>query len=118
MEFGVSPILLSRKKVGFRDEVIHQGRIPTRQEALDYGQAILDIARPILKQVKEKCPAGIQKTVLHNLEECRTRATETCPISTMAIRTILSLSIAEPGYDEHSLEESLGDLRRWEIGSV
>lgn len=114
-EFGMPPTLLSRNKVDFRDEVIHQGRIPTRQEALDYGQAVLDIVRPTLKQVKEKYPNGVQKTVLQHLKECRASENDTCPVSTMATRTILSLSVAEPDYDERSLEESLADLRRWSL---
>ena len=63
-EFGTPPTLLSNRKVQFRNEVIHKGKIPTRQEALDYGQAVLDVIRPILKQVKEKYPEGVQKTVV------------------------------------------------------
>jgi hypothetical protein len=114
-EFGMSPTLLSRDNVDFRDEVIHQGRIPIRQEALNYGQAVLDVVRPILKQVKKKYPNGVQKTVFQHLKDCRSSADDTCPVSTMTIRTILSLAVAEPGYDERSLEESLTDLRRWEL---
>jgi hypothetical protein len=114
-EFGIPPILLARKKVDFRDEVIHQGRIPTRQEALDYGQAILDIVRPILKQVKEKYPNGVNKTVFQHLKECRSTENDKCQVSTMFIRTILSLAVAEPGYDERSLEGSLADLRQWRL---
>lgn len=113
-EFGTPPALLSRKNVDFRDEVIHQGRIPTRQEALDYGQAVHDIVRPILKQVKEKCPNGVQKTIVQHLNECRASGIDIVPVSTMALRTILSLSVADPVYDKRSLEESLTDLRRWE----
>jgi len=114
-EFGMPPILLSRDNVDFRDEVIHQGRIPTRQEALNYGQAVLDVVRPVLKQVKKKYPNGVQKTVFQHLKDCRLDANDICPVSTMTIRTILSLAVAEPGYDERSLEESLTDLRRWEV---
>jgi hypothetical protein len=112
-EFGMPPTLLSRNKMDFRDEVIHQGRMPERQEALDYGQAVLDIVRPILKQVKEKFPNGVQKTVLQHLKECCGSKNETYPISTMCVRTILSLAVTEHGYDEPSLEELIADLRRW-----
>lgn len=109
------PTLLSRNKMDFRDEVIHQGRIPTRQEALDYGQAVLDAVRPILNQVKGKYPNGVKKTVFQHLKECRATENDKCQVSTMFIRTILSLAVAEPGYDERSLEESLADLRHWRL---
>ena len=39
------PMLLSRKRVEFRNEVIHKGRIPTIKEAICYGQAVVDIVR-------------------------------------------------------------------------
>lgn len=113
-EFGTPPTLLSNRKVQFRNEVIHKGKIPTRQEALDYGQAVLDVIRPILKQVKEKYPEGVQKTVFQHLKECRASEDNKRQVSTMAIRTILSLSITEPDYDDRSLEESLASLQRWD----
>lgn len=105
--------MLCRTKVDFRDEVIHQGRIPTRQEAIKYGQAILDIARPILKQIKEKHPDGVQKTVVQHLTECQSGKLGRCQTSTLAVSTILSLSIADPNHDERTLEESLAGLIRW-----
>ena len=113
-EFGTPPTLLSNRKVQFRNEVIHKGKIPTRQEALDYGQAVLDVIRPILKQVKEKYPEGVQKTVFQHLKGCRASEDNKRQVSTMAIRTILSLSITEPDYDDRSLEESLASLQRWD----
>jgi hypothetical protein len=112
-EFGRPPSLLSSSKVEFRNKVIHQGKIPSRQEALDYGQAILDIVRPILKQAKEKYPDGVRKTVDQHLRDCRAGGHEG-PVSTMFTRTIISLAVAEPTHDERSLEESVASLKRWE----
>ncbi len=111
-EFGVPPTLLSRSKMDFRDEVVHQGKIPSREEALKYGQAILDVVRPILKQISIKFPKGVQQTVFQHLHDCRSSTDDACPVSTMGISTILSLSVATPGYDERSLEEALKDLKR------
>lgn len=110
-EFGTPPTLLNDRKVKFRNEVIHKGKIPTRQEAIDYGQAVINIVRPILKQVKGKYLKGMQRTVFQHLKECRANKDNNRQVSTMAIGTILSLSITEPGYDDRSLEESLASLK-------
>ncbi len=108
------PKLLSNRKVKFRNEVVHKGKIPSRQEALDYGQAVLDVVRPILKQVKKKYPEGVRKTVFQHLNECRASEDNKRHISTMSIGTILNLSIVDPGHNDRSLEESLASLIRRE----
>lgn len=117
-EFGRPPTLLSDSKVRIRNKVIHQGTIPGRQEALDYGQAVLDVVRPIIRQVKERYQTGVQKTVSQHLKECRSSQDAKGPVSTMGIETILSLSAATPGHDKRSLEEAVAGLRKWgdEIG--
>lgn len=112
-EFGMSPTLLSNRNVHFRNEVIHKGKIPTRQEALAYGQAVLDVVRPILKEIKDKYRDGVNKTVFYHLKKCRTSENDKLPVSTMGIRTILSLSVATPGHDKQSLEDALAGLRKW-----
>lgn len=38
--YGRPPLLMSNSKIEFRNDVIHRGKIPTRQEAVEYGQAI------------------------------------------------------------------------------
>lgn len=111
-EFKSPPTLLNPKNVQFRNDVIHKGKIPTRQEALAYGQSVLNVVRPILKQVKELYPSGVQKTVSQHLEQCRGGADANRGASLMCIETILSLSNATPGRDERTLEECL-PVRRW-----
>lgn len=112
-EFGQPPILMSNNKVEFRNDVIHRGKIPARQEAVDYGQSVLDVLQPTLKQLKEKCTEGIQKTIFQHLKNSRTREDEKQPVSTMYIRTIVSLSTGESGHDERTLEKALSELKRW-----
>lgn len=111
-EFKSPPTLLSTTNVQFRNEVIHKGKIPTRQQALEYGQGVLDVVRPILKQVKELYPRGVQKTVFQHLEQCRGSVDANRGASLMGIDTILSLSNVTPGRDERSLDECL-PVRRW-----
>jgi hypothetical protein len=112
-EFGRAPSLLTNAKVSFRNDVIHKGRIPKRQEAIDYGQAVLDIVRPILRETKEKYPQGVEKSVFQHLRDCRGAADDGQAVATMAIPTILSLSVAEPGHDQRPMDQVLAALRPW-----
>lgn len=52
-ETGNKPILLCNNKIKLRNEVIHKGKIPSKDQSIDYGQAILDVVRPLLKNSKK-----------------------------------------------------------------
>ena len=114
LEFGRPPQLLSNDRVAFRNDVIHKGRIPTRAEALDYGQAVLNVVRPILKEAQERFPEGVKKTVFRQVSQSRTTADQGQPAATMAISTIISLSVADASHHARSLEEAVAGLVRWE----
>jgi len=49
LENGKPPKLLQDEWVSLRNRVVHQGRFPTREEAIAFGQAIADCATPILE---------------------------------------------------------------------
>ncbi len=54
LENGTLPKLLTENsQVKFRNDVVHNGKIPTRQEAIDFGQAVLDIIVPVLSKLNE-----------------------------------------------------------------
>jgi hypothetical protein len=115
--FGQSPNVLSNKKVQFRNDVIHRGKIPSRQEALEYGQAVLDIIRPELIRLRGKCPEGIQLATFHHLKSCRTEEDQGRTVGTICMATILSWSIGE-GINEPTLEKALLKLeerRRFDV---
>ena len=109
-EFGEKPDLLPNSKVKFRNEVIHKGKIPTKDEALNYGQAILDVVRPTLKILKKCYEESIQQVTLHHLSSSRLPSDDGKAVSTLGIRTIISLSW--PSNDERTLETALSQLPR------
>ena len=49
-----SPDLLPTKLVNFRNKVIHQGLIPTKDEAIKYGEKILDLIHEVLDELKKE----------------------------------------------------------------
>lgn len=116
-EFGQSPNVLSNSKVEFRNDVIHRGIIPSRQQAMEYGQAVLDVLRPDLIQLRDKCTEGFKAAILHHLGSCRTKDDKSRQVSTLYMATILGWSIGE-GRDDPSLEKALSALKTWTRLSV
>ncbi len=116
-EFGRSPSVLNNDKVRFRNDVIHRGKIPSRQQAMEYGQAVLDVMRPQLIQLRDKCPEGVKEATFHHLRSCRTEEDQSRQLSTLNISTIPGWSIGE-GHDDPSLEKALSALKNWKRLSV
>ena len=52
----VKPKVLSNKSVEFRNDVIHRGRIPSRDEAIDYGSQVLHVMFEPLRLLRRKYP--------------------------------------------------------------
>ena len=112
-QFGKKPDLLSNSKIQFRNEVIHKGKIPKKEQALGYGQAVLDIVRPLLILLKSDFSESVHQTVHNHLMNCRQDSDNKQPVSTMAISTIISISNGEPSHDKQTLIEAIENLRKW-----
>jgi hypothetical protein len=112
-ELRRTPPLLTNKRTAFRNEVIHRGRIPTRQEAVDYGQAVLDVMLPVLREAKEQFRIGVLKTIQEHLKHCQAQEDEGTNVITMDLLTIVSLSVDGSVRSAGNLEEALKNLVRW-----
>lgn len=110
LEIGCKPTLIDNKKIGFRNGVIHKGIIPTKEQALEYGQAVLDVIRPLLKTLKKDYDEAISEVVFQHLKNIRTPSDDGAPVSTMCLTTILSLSYVEPTHQTQSLIEAISEL--------
>ena len=112
-ETGNKPSLLSNSKVKFRNEVIHKGKIPNKEQALEYGQAVLDVIKPLLNLLKTDYSEAVGNATFRHLSNTRNSSDDGMPVATMCISTIISLSNGEPSHDQRDLEEALNQLRRW-----
>lgn len=112
-ETGSKPTLLSNSKIKFRNEVIHKGKIPSKEQAIEYGQSVLDLVRPLLKKLKEDYSDAVGTATFQHLSNTRNPSDDCLAVSTMCISTILSLSNGEPTHDERSLDEAISQLRHW-----
>lgn len=113
LELGSKPTLLKNKTVQFRNEIIHKGKIPNRGEAINYGQEVLDIIRPIISWLEDTHKESVQKSIFHHLNAARTQDDQGRAVSTLGISTILSLSIAEASHHQRTLEAAISELRKW-----
>ncbi len=109
MENGEPPPLLKPKLVTFRNDVIHKGRIPTREQAVEYGQSVLEIIAPILHDLKERYVEHVSTVVRQHVIETRAHIEEPQHVSFMSIATIISISRAatEP---QRTLAQALAHL--------
>lgn len=49
LEFGTQPPLLASAQIELRNNVVHQGYFPTKEESLKYGGAVLDSIRQTIR---------------------------------------------------------------------
>jgi hypothetical protein len=100
-----SPMILPNDRMAFRNRVIHEGKIPTRDEAIEFGQAVLDVVRPLMLEAKKNFPKGVDAVVVAHLR----KAAEGLPPSRggMTIPTIISLTAGEVSYHDTPLAEHI-----------
>lgn len=111
--FNEAPELLANSEVGFRNDVIHKGKIPTRTEAIRYGDSILSVLRPKMLAIREKFPQEVSRVTFYHLRDCRSDVDNGKTVSTMGVSTIVSLTHGEASHHNKSVEEHLAWLAEW-----
>jgi len=112
-EFGQVPEMLSSNDAGFRNSVIHKGKIPTKEESLKYGNTILAIVRPKIEQLKTDCGDEISAVTSEHIRACSKLAEGQVSGGTMCVKTILSLTSGEEKQNCQTLEEALSGVSEW-----
>lgn len=110
MDFLQPPPLLASKRVEFRNEVIHQGRIPSRDEAIDFGQAILDIERQLLIELRQRYSDALSHLTVKKLINARTDEDRGRSVGTMGMATIIGTSVQQSSWHEKPLVQALAEL--------
>lgn len=111
--FAEIPELLSNKDTKFRNEVIHKGKIPTKEEALSFGNNVLKIIRPKIKQLQSLFAKEISSIIFKHIRDCSKVETDQVSVGTMYINTIISLSSEEEGHHTKTLENALDSILKW-----
>lgn len=67
------PPMLSPKHVSFRNRVIHEGYFPTVDEAIDFGQAVVDLVQPLLNAMMHRYTDAIKTLTLHHATSAKAK---------------------------------------------
>jgi hypothetical protein len=112
VHYGEAPSMLSGNDVNFRNKVIHKGKIPTRGEAVGFGQRALDLARKQISNLRSDCENEIRQETHRHLIAARAPGDKDLRISTAGGMSIIGLAVAE-GHHARSLEEALVQVSHW-----
>jgi hypothetical protein len=95
---------LNEKIPPFRNKVIHQGYIPTPQEAIDFGELIYQEIYSITQLLKSSFPEELRKTVFSDIDARNREIPEATPRATSTGAMFFCLSMAE---QKPNLQEAL-----------
>jgi hypothetical protein len=110
--FNAPPALLSNTQVSFRNDVVHKGKIPTKDEAIAFGDSVLNVLRPNMLALREQLLDSVQQVVFYHLRDAQTPEASS-PSATMCVSTIVSLSAGEASHHQGDLKHHLGKLLEW-----
>ena len=109
LRFKEAPAILENKQVSFRNDVIHKGRIPSRDEAVQFGDAVLNVTLPKLARLRSDLEETMNKATFRTLQSRRTSADDTSPVATMTIRTAFR-TVRHHGESPPTVETYLKDV--------
>lgn len=105
-----SPILLSNNDVKFRNEVIHKGKIPTKEEAIKFGNSILNLIRPVLFELKSNYRDSIDQVISGHLQPAWDRNTTGFNVTTVSTPTVICIDINDERHNKKTIEDFLADI--------
>jgi len=100
LENAKVPPFLSEDLTNLRNKVIHRGRIPLREEAIKFGDAIYSIIVPILRRLKSEYKTEVEKMTRFHINELAAKAPNRINTATLYYPTILSLSQTDSSLDK------------------
>jgi hypothetical protein len=98
LERNSLPPTLPETESSFRNDVIHKGLIPTQDEAIRFGQKVLDIIAPTLAMLKEHYPDQVHTAVMEHIQKTRGQIKGMPRVSFMSIGSCVSIAraLSEP----------------------
>lgn len=114
-EFNSTPprFIIDNKTAQFRNNTIHKGYIPTKEEANDYMKNAFNYIIEVLKPLKENHSKSISLLTLNNLTDIRKKATSQYKgsrISTMAKSSFINLISGESTWASRTFEDTLNQF--------
>jgi hypothetical protein len=112
-EASAAPKLLSQKNVTLRNDIIHKGKFPSRDDALSYGEEALGILRLGVRRVLDNYAEGARRLTIMQMQQAQENVPTGSSVATQSIGTIVSLTVSDPKHAAQSLEEAVASLPKW-----
>lgn len=113
--FKTKPRTLNQDAAKFRNDVVHRGVIPTRAEAVKFGQEVLEVIRSALQDLRCGCPDAEMQAVFRRLF---TMHKSTSGEGSKPIGTMSSPSLLDQSHQEMSLKQYLVEQEFWHAKSL
>lgn len=98
------PKVLLKPQVEFRNKVIHKGIIPTKDEALKYGNAVIEVIRPNIQQLQESFSNEVEEVTSRDIRDRNNKAGE----KAVSMPTLTPISLTRD--QDSNIEEYLASL--------
>lgn len=109
LAFGVTPSQVENSLVKLRNEVIHKGKIPSRDEAIKYGEHILSLIREGIKKLRHFHQDAVTEMIRQSI--CITNEKDG-KVGTLTIPTILNLIVSGDDYHNRSLVDAIQEIEK------
>lgn len=86
-----APSVLQEQDIGFRNAVIHKGKIPSHAEALAYGEKVLELILGVIGVLNEDFKGAVEAMTKEHVASLY-REVAGRDVSTMSIGTLVSLT--------------------------
>ena len=106
--FGVVPSLMDNKLIKLRNEVIHKGKIPSKNESIEYGEKTLALIREGVSRLQANHNNAVREMIRQSI--CGPD-NENGKVGTMTVPTILNLIVSDNDYHNRSLRDAIEDIR-------
>lgn len=113
IEYGETKFTLDEKRVKFRNNVTHQGYIPSSKEAIEYGEYIINFIFSVLNYLKENDLESLNKVQTTDFSESKDKSSIMQNRFIGNIRTIIDLrSIENQNFGKVSFETSVKKISK------
>lgn len=112
---------LKKASIEMRNKAVHQGKIPTREQAVAFGEEVYSLASKLLHRLRKECDGGVSFAVSKHIRETRSHFPEDATVQFLCHPTALNIaSSTEQPKQDFSLRLALAanSSRRWQGVSV
>jgi hypothetical protein len=94
-DHGTHPLVLDQKKTSFRNAVIHKGKFPSRDEAIEYGQSVANVVAPILHMLCENTYSDLVRDHMFKRLETGYRAAAELGVTAASCCNVTIFSVSQ-----------------------